>query len=348
MVTSLLASLGLRAVVHNWRGDPGEISRLEREEALSKNLVVTTSRLLIPSRGGPGSVAASQVLHFAWPEETGVTILTVDPVPGQRGITRHLRPGSRRTLSQAAADPANQNLKDADITPLQNVFHEREVEHRIVKRPDIVDAIASESQLGFGAIGISLELSQNDANGDATPVLTPLVEELLAISPLPVIMVRRPAEGLPAAFSRALVPVSAAPTSRMACEVAFNISAKLGTQVQLAHVLADETAGFSLANWRRGARRRQEGARSEPGQDVLDKTQEMATELGLEVSTAIQTNSSRAAGILELAQQNETDLIVMGAQLRRVNNRPYLGSTVEQVLQESSATVVLVLAPFDL
>ena len=348
IVTSLLASLGLRAVVHNWRGDPGEISRLEREEALSKNLVVTTSRLLIPSRGGKGSVAASQVLHFAWPEETGVTILTVDPVPGQRGITRHLRPGSRRTPSQAAADPANQNLKDADITPLQNVFHEREVEHRIVKRPDIVDAIASESQLGFGAIGISLELSQHDANGDITPVLTPLVEELLAISPLPVIMVRRPAEGLPAAFSRALVPVSAAPTSRMACEVAFNISAKLGTQVLLAHVLADETAGFSLANWRRGARRRHEGARSEPGQDVLDKTQEMATELGLEVSTAIETNSSRAAGILELAQQNETDLIVMGAQLRRVNNRPYLGSTVEQVLQESSATVVLVLAPFDL
>lgn len=381
IVTSLLASLGLRAVVYNWRGDPGEVSRLDREEALSKNLVVTTSRLLIPSRGGPGSVAAAQVLHFAWPPEAGVTILTVDPVPG-KGITRYLKAGLRSAPSRAAADLANQNLSEADVTPLENVFHERDVEHRQIKRSDVVDAIISESQLGFGAIGIGMssvgagagpgagagagvgdaaDAADGSTSGPANPgldlstdtVLSPLAEELLSVSPLPVIVVRRPSAGVPAAFGRALVPVSAAPASRMACEVAFNISAQLGTQVMLAHVVEPDDSkmtfpGFFGGRRTAGGRRTSEERDLQRGQLILQKTEELARDIGVAPETTIVHNSSRSAAILELEAQTESDLIVMGAQLRRVNNRPYLGPTAEQILRTSAATVVLVLMPFDL
>ncbi len=338
IITSLFASLGLRAVVYNWRGDPEEISRLEREKALSQNLVVTTSRLLIPSRGGPGSVAASQVLHFAWPLEAGVTVLTVDPAR-RWSLRRFLRRGSTGASTRAAKDAANQNLSDVDITPLRNVFFEREVEHRLIKRPDVVQAIVSESQLGFGAIGLGMSPSQDNRYD-----LDPLAEELLAVSPLPVIVVRRATAGVPAAFGRALVPVSAVPASRMACEVAFNISAQLGTQILLTHVLEADAAETDLSV-EHGAT---EDRGTQRGQDVLQKTKEMAMELGIEPETIVKKSPSRSAGILELEQQAETDLIVMGAQLRRVNNRPYMGGTVEKILQSSSATVVLVLTPYDL
>jgi len=343
IVTSLLASLGLRVVVYNWRGDPGEISRLEREKALSQNLVVTTSRLLIPSRGGPGSVAASQVLHFAWPLEAGVTIMTVNPNVG-RGIARYRRAGfAGRTPSRAALDLANQNLDQVDITPLRNVFHERDVEHRLVKQPDVVDAILAESQLGFGAIGLGVS---PDKSGDM--VLSPLAEELLAVSPLPVIVVRRATQGLPAAFSHALVPVSAVPASRMACEVAFNISAQLGTKVLLAHVLEVEESRIPFQSWFGGRRNATPDRDMQRGDEILLKTKQLAAEVGIEPDTIIRKNASRSAGILELEQEHQHDLIIMGAQLRRVNGRTYFGSTAEKVLNSSAATVVLVLTPFDL
>lgn len=343
IVTSLLASLGLRVVVYNWRGDPGEISRLEREKALSQNLVVTTSRLLIPSRGGPGSVAASQVLHFAWPLEAGVTILTVNPTPG-RGIARYLKAGfSSRPPSRAALDLANQNLDEVDITPLRNVFYEREVEHRLVNKPDVVDAILAESQLGFGAIGLGVS---PDKSGDM--VLSPLAEELLSVSPLPVIVVRRATAGVPGAFSRALVPVSAVPASRMACEVAFNISAQLGTQILLAHVLETDESRIPFQGFFSGRRSAASDRDMQRGDEILLKTKELAAEVGVEPEIIIQKNTSRAAGILELEKEHQRDLIVMGAQLRRVNGRTYFGSTAEKVLKSSSATVVLVLTPFDL
>jgi len=38
----------------------------------------------------------------------------------------------------------------------------------------------------------------------------------------------------------------------------------------------------------------------------------------------------------------------MGANLRRLRDRPFLGHTVETVLRRCDATVALVLVPFDL
>ena len=45
---------------------------------------------------------------------------------------------------------------------------------------------------------------------------------------------------------------------------------------------------------------------------------------------------------------DESDLVVMGAVLRRLDDRPSLGATVESVLRNCDATVVVVVVPVDL
>ncbi len=315
VLTSLFASATLRGVVNNWQGSPDEQERLGREQALSRNLVVRTSRLLLPSRGGPESIAAAQILHFAWPIEAGATVLTV---------------GDRDT--------------EVDITPLRNVLHDRSLEHRRVRHDDPVRAIIDESRLGFGVIGMG---AQDYA--DTMQVISSLVDGVLSESPIPVVVVRRARNQdrpLPGAYSRAVVPVTGSPVSRAAQEVAFNLSAQLGTELHLTHVntVRSEPAGLPSLFSRRVIAR----SGSVVGVQVVAQAEMLAIELGATTQTVVMDGTSPADEILRLAQDIEADLVVMGANLRRVGDRPFLGHRVEQVLRDCDATVVVVLIPFDL
>ena len=315
VLTSLFASATLRGVVNNWQGTPDEQERLGREQALSRNLVVRTSRLLLPSRGGPESIAAAQVLHFAWPIEAGATVLTV----------------------------ADKDA-EADITPLRNVLYDRPLEHRRVRGDDPVRAIIDESRLGFGVIGLG---AQDYA--DTMQVISPLVDGVLSESPIPVVVVRRARNlerPLPGAFSRAVVPVTGSPVSRAAQEVAFNLSAQLGTELHLTHVntVRGEPVGLPSLFSRRMISR---GA-SDVGERVVEQAMALAHDLGATTRTAVLEGASPADEILRLVEDIEADLVVMGAHLRRVGDRPFLGHRVEQVLRDCDTTVVVVLIPFDL
>ena len=172
VVTSVFASVCLRLIVRDFAGTPDEVERLEREEALSRNLVVRSNRLLVPSQGGAPSIAAAQVVHFAWPEEAGATVLSI---------------GNR--------------YGEFDIEPLRNVLWDRELEHRVVSSGNRAEAIIEESKLGFGVIGLGV----GDGQLVDGKVVSPLVDEILSMSTIPVVLVRRARNlgerGLPAAFS---------------------------------------------------------------------------------------------------------------------------------------------------
>lgn len=319
VVTSVIASIGLRLVVRGWEGSDDEVARLEREAALERNIVVRSSRLLIPSNGKPASIAASQILHFAWPDESAATVLTTGTSP-----------------------------EDVNIDPLLNTLYGREVEHRRVRteaiRPsDIAERIVDESALGFGVIG----LGANDKD-DKDTVISAIVDDVLSMSRIPVVLVRRAhnlgARGLPAAFAKAIVPVAGTPASRAASEIAFNLGRNLGTAINLAHVTSTSDSGLigDLID-----PMREHFANEATGRRLLDQSTAMAAELGVEPDTLLR-NGDPAEEILALVEELEADLVVMGANLRRPEGRPFLGHTVERILRDCDATVVLVLMPFDL
>ena len=415
LVTSLFASVALRIVVFNWRGDAAEVRRLEREKALSQNLVVRTSRLLIPSRGGPASITAAQLMHYSWPPEAEVTVLT-----------------------------AAERRATFDFEPLENVLHGREVEFERVRERDVAERIAREAALGYGAIGMGVQSSE-----EIGQVISPLVDEVLRVSPIPVVVVRRARNldrPLPGAYAKALVPASGGPASRAAAEVAANLSSQLGTQLVLAHIVgsadvmgglrrlptmasgmmwpgvgqddeemagavsvpatgrppgpAAEAAGPAPADlagaepdpdvdggWEetddRGTR---SGGRAGPalvgslagamgrllqapldllrprrlamlrsparatgiGEQVLGQAAQLVEGLGVAPELVTRTGTSVALELLDLVNETGADLVVMGANLRRLRDRPFLGHTVETVLRRCDATVALVLVPFDL
>lgn len=326
VITSIFASVSLRLIVRDFAGTPDEIERLEREESLAKNLVVRSSRLLIPSRGLPPSIVAAQILHFAWPSEAAATILS-----------------------------AGSSADAYDMTPLENVLWDRELEHRRVRNIDPAEAIIRESELGFGVIGLGVHDTDPAAVGLGTSenVISPMIDEVLSRADIPVVLVRRATNlgerGLPAAYMRALVPVAGTQSSRAASEIAFNLSSNLGTEIVLTHVVdtgPTDSVFAGLLPWQNQTN--ESTGRAAVGQAILDQAMALGAELGVESKTLVRSGVSASDEIVSMVEETEADLVIMGATLRRLDDRPYLGHNVERVLERTEATVVIVLVPFDL
>ena len=326
LVTSVFAAVSLRMAVRDWMGTPAEQERLEREEALSRNLIVRSSRLLLASRAEPASIAAAQLMHFAWPTQVPVTVISV--APAERG--------------------------SPDISVIRSVLDGRAVEHRQVRAASeagavVAAAVVAEARLGYGAVCVGV------AGRHEGQLYSPLVDELLLHSPLPVVIVRRAgdlATPLPGAFTRAIVPVTGTRSSLAAQEVAFGVSSQLGTEVVLTHVTQRPRSELlmlprQLARGRLAGRVLGEG-RGESA-EIVDALMETAVargvEMGVESRTLVRQGSSPASTLVTVAEEQDADLVVLGASLRNVDGRPFLGHTVETILERCSTNVAVVAMP---
>ena len=333
IATSIMAPPLLRRIVKGWPGTEEEQRRLQHEGLLERNLLVRSGRLLLPSRGRPNSIAAAQILHAAWPSEVGVTVLSV-----------------------TGED------EEPDLESIADVFEDREVEVRRVTDEDAFDSLVRESRLGYAAIGVGAA----DAAGDR--LLSPVVDDLLAESSIPLVIVK---QGLrhgpvpPPALSRALVPVSGSPSSRTAQEIAFSMSAHHGTEVILMHVInrpevvaaavrvpagpSGSDPGGTAAMSATGLRPGTADAGSQRGVEAADAVLDDAVTLGRQFDVRPRTHSrpgtSTGEEILAAAEEVDADLIVLGATVRRLDGRPFLGHNVEHILEQAQVTVVVVTTP---
>lgn len=309
LITSIFAAVSLRIAVRDWLGSPEEQRRLEREEALSRNLVVKSSRILLPSQGEPASIAAAQLVQFAWPTEAPATIVSV-----------------------------SSNGTWPDISVVEAVLDERVVDHRQLKGTDVAAKIVAESHLGYGVIAVGVAARHEGQ------LYSPMVDELLLTATLPLLIVRR-ARGLdrplPAAFSRVIVPVTGTRSSRSAQEVAFSISSALGTEVVLTHVF-NHTSPLPRIFGRRG---RDDDPTVEVADQLIATATALAAESDVEPRSLVRESATAGTALVDAARTESADLVVLGAQLRNVDGRPFLGHTVETVLEQCDATVVVVAHP---
>lgn len=324
MVTSMTAGPLLRAVARSWQGTDEEQRRLQREESVSRNVMVRSHRLLLPSQGGSNSIVAAQLLHYAWLEDVEATVLSVG------------------------------DADEEGVRAVVDIFDDRPVTIERVSSDDAPDAILRQARLGYGAIGVGAP----DARGPW--ILSPIVDELLTSTAIPVVIVRRARNldrPLPPAFARALVPVSATTASRAAQEIAFNVSANIGTEIVLTHVVnpaavsarpappSDDGAGGSGHSAPSPARGTAVEAQTDVAAKLTDRAEAFAAELGARARTISRSGGSPADEIVAAALDEEVDLVVLGANLRQIEGRPFLGHVVEQVLEECDTTVVVVATP---
>ncbi len=308
MATSMLAPPLLRRVLSGWEGDPAERRRIDLEQQLESNVVVTGGRVLLPTRGGLSSLVAAQVVELAWPAQSEVTLLTVE------------------------------NNVAGDTTAMRNVLFARKVRDLRLPAQPALEAMLAEARLGYSAIVIGADSADSSAAGNDDHVLSPLVDALIERSPIPVVVVRRPpaAAGLPWAFSRALVPLSGSRASLGAQEISCYLSANIGTHLHQLHVSTNTSQRRDqiFGEWTGG-----------PLRSILDAAAQRAIAAGANQTSVIAYADNAGAQIIASSKELGVDLIVLSGTSRSVGGAPFLGHTIRHVLDNTDVTVVIAVTP---
>lgn len=338
VVSSLLAAPVVRYVVDHWPGTEAEQQRLRYESQFAANVVLRPDRVLLPTLGSPNSIVAAELVELAWPETSGVTVLTVaeDEADGRRASGEAGPAPGGGTDGLAADRPRGGGpIDEAGVQAVVAVLGGREPHRRRVAAGHPLDAILEEARLGYGAIAVGA--AERPAPGH---LLSPVVDDLLLESPVPVLVARR-AEStgrtggpLPAAFSRVLVPVSGDPESRAAQELAFGLAGRLGSEIVLVHVVPVGTA--------KGASER---TRGELAAAMFDDAEAMAGALGARTVRLLREGDASGRELVGAARETRADLVVVGATARRAGAAVFLGHDVEMVLADVDATVAAVVLP---
>ncbi len=319
MATSIAAPPMLRRVLRNWEGSPEERQRLDLEKQLASNHVVSGGRVLIPTRGGLPSLVAAQVSALTWPDDTEFTLLTVTTNDGRKA--------------------------DVDLTAYRNVLHDRSVNHIEVAGDDIAQAILDEAKLGYRTLimgaGIHQRTPVESNGGVGRTIVTPLVDDVLSRSPVPVVVVRPPRDSagrLPWAFTRALIPVNGSRTARGAQEIGAYMGGRLGTHIHHLHVSTDPSTRLeSLLG--------DHGPHTQRARHVLNDAARLATVAGANITAIVEHDTNPARQILESAQELDVDLIAMSGTSRVNSGELLVGQTIEYILDNAEMSVVVALDP---
>ena len=313
VVTSVMAPPLLRALLRDWAGSEEEQERLARERALGGNVLVRPAPVLLPSHGGPNSVLAARIVDLAWPAGGGASVLA------------------------AGAD-----VPESDVKEVLAAFQRRTARYERMPGKDPLAAILEHARLGYGAIALGATDTRQ-----AGALISPFVDELLAASPLPVVMVRCGADvdpRAPLAFRRILVPSAGKQTGRAAQEIAFSLAHQLDARALIAHVVTTPSPRrrFRLRSLEEDPR---QIAAAEAAEQVVAEAQARAAELGARAEAEIRTDVSAPHALLAIAREKAVDLVVLAANLRQFSGRPFLGHGVEYLLEQCQSTVVVVTLP---
>jgi Kef-type K+ transport system membrane component KefB/nucleotide-binding universal stress UspA family protein len=230
-------------------------------------------------------------------------------------------PESELTLLTIADGAASALAADGGEPASEIQLHtDRQVRRLRIDADNVVDAILAEANLGYGVIGVGTVEDPEPGR-----LLAPGISELLNRSPLPLLIVRRATAGLPTGdFRRVVAAVNGTAASRAAQEIAHSLASRGGAGVDLLHVVT-----------------RPDGSAQQAADAVLIHASEVARAHGVRAGTAQRTGTAAGAQIVDYVDDVGADAVVVGTRVRRLGDRPFLGHTVEHVLEHCPHTSVL-------
>jgi len=319
ITTSLMSPAALRWVLTHIEPEQQELDRLRREEMAVGSVVAGIHRVLLPLRRQE------------------------EPFGSQMVEARLLeRSGAHGKLSVTLMHVMENGVKrdaEAFLKGVAAQFRVREVERKVVDHADQATAILDEVHKGYGL----LVLGASERHRDGSTLFTPLVDTIVRFSPVPTLVVQGPPELTVWAPGRIMVPAVGTPASRHAAELAFAI-ARPGTRCVLVMNVVQPVSSRrhdGRYEYREAASAGYQLRQYEEGRQMVKKLAELGRLYDVEAETTVVEGESPEDTILEVAEANAIDLIILGTSLRPWSSRLYLGPRVEYILSDARCPVVV-------
>lgn len=308
IITSLMAPPMLRWSLSHVEMAPDELQRLEQERREQSSFLHGVRRILLPVRGGRnGQMAAALLGCFGSLKRVEVTSMFVQ------------LSGSDEKPEETFAQVSGEFHKISGKKPTEVV----------VKGNEVVQTILDRAQKGFNLLVV----------GASDTPENHMFDKLMQGSPCATMLVKAftDTEKGPSNITRILVPTVGTHYSSNAVETAGLLGSRLGVPLTLLHIIPEVDEHALLIHGQRAHDVHQEFA-----EQIVDTHADLARRLGAEVTTTILEGNHPEKIILQMAKDDEFGLIVLGANLRPLRRRAFLGHRVEKILSHAECAVVVV------
>ncbi|MDQ4078657.1 MAG: cation:proton antiporter [Chloroflexota bacterium] len=309
MATSLMAPTALRWVLQRVEPEEQELERLRREELAVGSLIANVHRVLLPVRGPRNVVEAAHLVEqLATTQALSVTLLHV----AKQGEQKH----GRKLLDE-----------------IDDLFPSVELVKKVVAHDEPAEAILAEAKKDYDL----LLLGAPAREGNSQVLFAPIVDYLMRLAPCPTIVVKGAPSKAEWPPKQILVPTDGSAAARRAAEVGFALASADGSEVTILNVVRQVESAYVLDAEGRMLERQMEVA----GQ-VVHQLRELAEARGVESEGEVRTGRNAESVILEVAEEERMDLIVLGTDLKPGTDRLFLGPRVETILAQAPCMVVVV------
>jgi nucleotide-binding universal stress UspA family protein len=313
IITSLMAPPALRWVLK--RVEPGEeeIKRLRQEELAAQSLVANIHRVLLPMRQREKAGSAVQTIEAHVLEKIGektdlsVTLLNV------------VEPGKRINGM-------------AFLEELGKFFSQKELLKKAVENTNPANVILDEVHKDYDL----LVFGASEESKGSHVVFTSLVDYLVRLAPCPTMVVQGKRVQPGWNPKRILVPTNGSVAARHAAELGFAVASDEGDEVVILHVVIDNTSRYFL-----DADGEMFEKQLEIGQQMVNELRELGQVRSVKTSTDIRVETDPETIILNIAQEYNMDLIILGTDVRPGSERLFLGPRVERILKNAPCPVIV-------
>ncbi|SEW15304.1 cation:proton antiporter domain-containing protein [Natrinema salifodinae] len=203
----------------------------------------------------------------------------------------------------------------------------------------VAETILDEAAEGYDLLVLGEAGRGNDPD---EPLFSETVDYVIQHTPCPTMVVSTPYSGETAlertdtTLRRILLPTAGTEYNRHAAEIAFAIAAEENAIVEIVHVVNEPQVDDRFAE------EPDLSKAIEIGEEIVDREAELGRQLGAEVLTTVEVSQRPEATMIDLADQDDVDLIVMGTEMRPVSKRAFYGHRVEYVIQNADCPVGIV------
>lgn len=314
MSTSLMAPPALRWVLKRVKPEEQELQRLREEELAAGSLIANIHRVLLPVRK----------------RETGNT-----PV---QTVEAHLleKLGKKTDLSVTLLNVAEAGERASSVAFLENlgtIFPQQdELIRKVVESSDPAQVILEEVEKDYEL----LLLGASEENRGSKVLFTPMVDYLVRLAPCPTIIVHGPRVKEGWRPRRILVPVNGNRATKNAAELGFFLADTEEDELFILHVITG-SSGYYLDVGGETFERQ-----LSIGHELVDELRELGETRNVNTHTNVRHGETPEVVILEMAEREKMDLIILGTAVRSGTDRLYLGPRVERILRNAPCPVVII------
>ena len=315
IVTSLLAPLALRFTLRHVAISDEEHKRIQEEEQSKASPIARIHRILVPVRSREDT-------------ERSRVMLAIKSL-----IMQEINKKNKCSVTLLSVVPPGTKVKNTNaITPSKTLFPQKEVIPKLVAGSDPINAILDECQKDYDL----LLLGASEQSNDAETLFSSVIDSLIRLSPCTTAIVHAKEATQSWAPKKILIPTSGSLASKYAAEFAFLLSsAETETVTVINVVVKDGQDWHAVMHDDIFERQLKNSIR------MLEELRKAGQAKGVPAKAEVKVGTEPEQVILEIAQKENYDLIILGTDVHTVSDRLFLGPRVERILRNANCPVII-------